>query len=250
MLPRLSRKSSSNDGTRRLDLTAQQWVVAFLIGTATVLAAIFGWRAAAIGSTAAFDDRQSISETIRVEQQRIDIGIGVGGDTREYSRYLADYAVAAELDNQAAALAAAGDSAAAAENRDEARRLRVAATLRAADSGAFGRYSIQDDLRRPTVRPRPFDLSERTRARAAEISTSLDSPGTLDPAGWADQAEGIRERIKGLAVWSLLLLGAVLMFTVGQVNSDRRPAFYTFMAIGIVALLVGAIAGFSIDFYA
>ena len=34
------------------------------------------------------------------------------------------------------------------------------------------------------------------------------------------------------------------MFTVGQVNTDRRPAFYTFMALGVVALLVGAIAGF------
>ncbi len=250
MLPRLRRKPSPNGQTRRLDLTAQQWLVAFLIGTATVLAAIFGWRAAAIGSTAAFDDRQSISETIKVEQQQIDIGIGVDGDSRVYSRYLADYAVAAELENQAVALAAAGSTVAAAENRTEARRLRTTATERTADAGTFGRFSIQDDLRRPTATPRPFDLEERASVRAAELSTGLDSPGSLDPAGWADQAEGIRERIKGLAAWSFMLLGAVLMFTVGQVNSERRPAFYTFMAIGLVALLVGAIGGFSIDFYA
>jgi hypothetical protein len=44
-----------------------KWLTAFLIGIATVTAAAFSWRAAQIGSTAAFDDRQSISETVRVD---------------------------------------------------------------------------------------------------------------------------------------------------------------------------------------
>ena len=248
LLPR--NRSSSEGGGRRFDLTAQQWVVAFLIGTATVFAALFGWRAAAIGSTAAFDDRQSISETIKVEQQRIDVGIGVAGDAREYSRYLADYAVAAELNNQAAALAAAGRAAAARSDRSEAQLLRATATERAADAGVFGRFTIQGDLRRPTSTPRPFAFAERTAAREAEVATGLDSPGKLDPSGWADQAEGIRDRIQGLSVWSFVLLAAVLLFTVGQVNTDRRPAFYAFMGVGVVALLVGVIAGFATDFHA
>ena len=250
MLPRLRRKPSSNGQTRRLDLTAQQWVVAFLIGSATVLAAIFGWRAAAIGSTAAFDDRQSISETTKVEQQRIDIGIGVVGDTREYNRYLADYAIAAELDNQAAALAAAGRAAAAAGNRREARVLRESATERAADAGVFGRFTIQDDLTRPAATPRPFSLEGRVTARAAEVSTGFDSPGKLDPDNWADESEGIRDRIQGLAAWSFMLLGALLLFTVGQVNTHRRPVFYACMTLGVIVLLTGAIVGFSVDFYA
>ena len=36
----------------RLDLTAQQWVVAFLIGTATVFAAAFGWQAIGVAGRA------------------------------------------------------------------------------------------------------------------------------------------------------------------------------------------------------
>jgi hypothetical protein len=49
----------------------RRWTVAFLIGLATVTATGFGWRAAQIGSTAAFDDRQSIGETVRVEQAAV-----------------------------------------------------------------------------------------------------------------------------------------------------------------------------------
>lgn len=237
-------------GRRRLDLTRQQWIVAFLIGTATVLAAFFGWRAAQIGSTAAYDDRQSISETIRVEQQRIDVGVGVAGDAGEYSRYLADYGVAAELDNQAAALARAGRADAARTARAEADELRRTATERAAEAGIFGRFAIQDDLLTPSPVPRPFDVDERTAARAAELSTGLGSPGALDPDGWAAQAEGIRDRIQGLAVWSFILLGAVLLFTAGQVNSGRRPVFYACMGVGVVALLVAAVGGFTVDFFA
>ncbi len=250
MLSRLRFRPSSGGGRPRLDLSAQQWVVAFLIGTATVLAAVFGWRAAAIGSTAAYDDRQSISETITVQRQQIDAGIGAGGDMREYTRYLADYGIAAELDNQAAALAAAGRTAAAAGDRREADTLRASATARAADAGVFGRYSIQDDLRRPSVRPRPFSIEQRERALAVEQSTGIDSPGELDPDGWARQAEAIRDRILGLAAWSVALLAALLLFTIGQVNTDRRAVFYTFMAVGVVALLVGAIGGFTVDFFA
>ena len=250
MLRQLRLRPSSSGGRPRLDLSAQQWVVAFLIGTATVLAALFGWRGAAIGSTAAFDDRQSISETISVQRQQIDVGIAAGGDMREYTRYLADYGIAAELDNQAAALAAAGRTAAAAGDRREADTLRATATARAADAGVFGRFSIQDDLRRPSARPRPFSIQQRSKALAVELSTGLDSPGTLNPDGWARQAEAIRDRIQGLSAWSVALLAALLLFTVGQVNTDRRAVFYTFMGVGIVVLLVGAIGGFTVDFFA
>ena len=248
MLTRLRTRPSSDGPRRRLDLTAQQWVMAFLIGTATVVAAIFGWRAAAIGSTAAYDDRQSISEAIRVEEQRIEIGIAVIGDTREHTRYLADYAAAAELENQAAALGAAGETAAAAGNRAEARALRATATERAADAGVFGRYSVQDDLRTPTATPRPFSLEQRAATRTAEATTSLGSPGRLDPDGWAEGAEDIRDRIRGLAVWSFVLLVSVLLFTLAQANTRHRPAFYAILGTGVVVLLTGVIGGFTTHF--
>lgn len=244
-------RSSRRDGEGpRLDLTAQQWVVALLIGAATVFAAAFGWRAAQIGSTAAFDDRQSISETLAAERQRIDVGAAAGNDSRDYARYLAGYATAAELDNQADALEEAGSDSAASDARREARLLRRASTERAADAGVFGRFSIADDLEQPTATPRAFDLEDRIEARTVEAETGIDSPGQLDPDGWAQDAEGIRDRINGLAVWALIMLVAVLLFTIGEANSERRRAFYAAIGLGIVVLLFGAIGGLATDFFA
>ncbi len=234
----------------RLDLTAQQWVVAFLIGAATVLAAAFGWRAAAIGSTAAFDDRQSISETLAAERQTIDVGLGAADDTRDYNGYLADYAVAAELDNQADALKDAGSSAAASDARREAQLLRRTSTERAADAGVFGRFSIADDLEQPSPTPRTFSLEDRVEARTVEVATEFGSPGQLDPDRWAQEAEGIRDRIAGLAVWALVMLLAVLLFTIGEANSARRRVFYTAMALGVVVLFGGGVGGLTVDFFA
>lgn len=85
-----------------------KWTIAFLIGLATVTAALFTWRAAQIGSTAAYDDRQSISETVRSEQGEVERTIALAAAAREYVRYRADYGVAAALDREAARLAVAG----------------------------------------------------------------------------------------------------------------------------------------------
>ncbi len=233
-----------------LDLSGQQWVVVLLIGLASVLAAFFGWRAAAIGSTAAYDDRQSISETIKVEQRQIDIAIQVVDDTKEYTRYLAGYGAAAELDNQADALQEAGQGDAAAEARAEADEVRRSATARAADAGVFGPFSITDELLEPSPTPRPFNLDDQATAIAAQEATSFDSAGQLDPQVWADEAEDIRDRIQGLAFWTFMLLLSVLAFTIGQVNSDKRPVFYGFVALGVAALLFGSIGGFTTDFFA
>jgi hypothetical protein len=251
-MPGKVRKGDSGDrGDRapRLQLTAQQWVIAFLIGLATVFAAAYGWRAAAIGSTAAYDDRQSISETIASEQETIDIALAVGNDTREYAAYLANYALAAELENQAAALGRTGDDAAADDALRQAGFLRRSATERAADAGVFGRASIADDLAQPGPTPRPFSFKDQLEARTAEQQTSLDSPGKLNPGVWAAEAEAIRDRINGLAVWALVMLAAVLMFTIAEANSSRRRVFYAAGSLGIIVMVVGIVGGLTTDFF-
>ena len=78
--------------------------------------------AAQIGSTASYEDRQSISETVAVEAGRRRAGGTVAGDAREYVRYRADYVVAAALDREAARLAAAGSGEARAVSRGEGTR--------------------------------------------------------------------------------------------------------------------------------
>ena len=233
---------------RRFDLTAQQWVIALLIGLATVFAAGYGWRAAAIGSTAAFDDRQAISETIALQGEQIDVSLAVGNDVREYTAYVADYAAAAELENQASALERQGQGQTAAGARRQAQFLRKSATRRAADSGVFGEATIADDLAEPTVSPRAFSFEKRLRARTAQQQTSLNSPGELDPDRWATEAEGIRDRINGLAVWALVMMFAVLLYTIAEANSARRSLFYGAMSFGVVVRVIGAVGGLTVDF--
>ena len=46
------------------------------------------------------------------------------------------------------------------------------------------------------------------------------------------------------------MLMAVLLFTVAEANSARRPVFYAAIAIGGFVLLVGAVGGMTTDFMA
>jgi hypothetical protein len=223
--------------------TRARWVTAFLIGIATVTAAAFSWRAAQIGSTAAFDDRQAISETVKVEEQQTDLALAVAADAREYARYREDYSVAEALDREADRLAAAGQAKLASVSRDEATALRRGATRRAADAGVFGAFTIANDLRDPGRKPRPFDFEAHRRALAVAQSTSLDSPGKLDPDEWAREANQIRLRVKHLIRWAFLALGAVFFYTVAEV-STRRWQLFAFAGAGLLvylAALTGAL---------
>jgi len=229
-------------------VTRARWVVAFLIGLATVTAAGFGWRAAQIGSTAAYDDRQSISETVTVEQQSVSRAVTVASQAREYVRYRADYAVAATLDREADRLAAAGAGRFAAVSRGEATALRQGATRRAAQAGVFGPFSIDTDLLTPTVAPRPFDYRAQARALAAQTATALDSPASLDPDHWADAAAHIRVRIRHLTRWAFLAVLAVLLYTIAEVSLPRRLA-YAAVGFGVVLYLAGLVGGLSTAFF-
>lgn len=228
--------------------TRVRWTIAFLIGLATVTAAAFGWRAAQIGSTAAYDDRQSISETVSVEQGRVERAITVAGAAKEYGRYRADYAVAAALDREADRLAAGGSARLAQVSRSEAAALRTGATRRAAQAGAFGRFTIGTDVLAPTAAPRAFDYVALERSLAAEDSASLQSPGNLDPGRWARAAVDIRVRVNGLIHWAFVVLVAVLLYTVAEV-STRRPVVYAFLVAGLAVYLAGVVGGLATVFF-
>ena len=245
---RLGRATSDTSDEPDVSSTRLSWIIAFLIGVATVTAAGFGWRGAQIGSTASYDDRQSISETVAVQQAAVERAITVASDAREYVRYRADYVVAAALDREAARLTAAGSGKLAAVSRGEARELRLGATRRAAQAGVFGSSTIGTDLLRPTAKPRTFDYRARARALAAEESTSIDSPATLDPDHWARAAVDIRTRVRGLVRWAFLLLIAVLIYTAAEVTTRRRTA-YAFVCLGFAIYLTGLIGGLTTAFF-
>jgi hypothetical protein len=213
-----------------------------------VTAAGFGWRSAQIGSTAAYDDRQSISETVSVEQGTVERAVTVAANAREYARYRADYAVAAALDREAVRLDASGARRLAEVSRAEADDLREGATRRAATAGVFGSFTIGTDLLRPTMKPRPFDYRKRIRALAAEQSGELGSPASLAPAKWASAATDIRVRIRGLTRWALLILVAVLLYAVAEVTS-RRLLGYALIASGLAIYVAGAAGGLTTYFF-
>jgi hypothetical protein len=238
--PRQHRTTKGAEADRSVPVWAK-WVIAFLIGLATVTAATFSWRAAQIGSTAAYDDRQSISETVRTEQGKVERTIAVAAAAREYIRYRADYGVAAALDREAARLAAFGSSALAGVSHAEAVALREGATRRAAAAGVFGRSTIGTDLLKPSATPRSFDIEARRRALAAEQSTALDSPGKLNPSGFARQADDIRQRVNGLVRFSFVITFAVLAYTLAEVSKRRRTT--AAFAVAGIAIYAAAVVG-------
>ncbi len=211
-------------------------------------AAGFGWRAAQIGSTASYDDRQSISQTVSVEQAAVDRAVAVAAQAREYARYRADYAVAAALDREADRLAAAGADKLAAVSRGEAAGLREGATRRAAQAGVFGTFTIASDVLQPTAKPRSFDYRARARALQVEQSTALASPASLDPDRFARAAVQIRRRMLGLAQWAFVALVAVLLYTIAEVTTHRRLA-YVLVACGLVVYITGLAGGLATRFF-
>jgi hypothetical protein len=225
-----------------------RWTIAFLIGLATLTAAVFGWRAAQIGSTASYDDRQSISETVKVEQSAVERAVRVAAQAREYVRYRGDYAVAAALDREADRLVAHGAAGLAAVSRGEAAGLREGATRRAAQAGVFGPFTIGSDLLQPRATPRSFDYRARARAIAVEEASALDSQASLDPGRWAGAAVDIRSRIDGLVRWAFLLLSAVLVYTVAEVSARQRIAVVT-LACGLAVYLAGLVGGLATVFF-
>jgi hypothetical protein len=207
------------------------WTVAFLIGLATVTATGFGWRAAQIGSTAAFDDRQSIGETVRVEQARVERTVALETIARAYARYRADYARAAPLRGA------------------EAGAVRRAALRRAVSAGVFDAFAISGDLLHARRAPRPLDLAERERALVAQQSTALDAPAALDPGRWAREADAIRVRTNGLTRWAFVALLAVPLYTLAQLAGRTKTAA-AFVAAGLVVYLTGLVTGLATHFWA
>jgi hypothetical protein len=206
-----------------------------------VTAAGFGWRAAQIGSTAAYDDRQSISDTVAVQQARIQIAVTIAAEAQAYVRYRADYAVAAALDRQADRLDAGGAANLAAVSRGQAASLREGATRRAAAAGVFGRFTIGTALLEPRAQPRSFDYRTQAQALALEQATGLNSPASLDPAHWAAQAVDIRARVDNLTRWAFLSVLAVLLYTIAEV-ATRRWIAWTALVCGL-AVYLAAVGG-------
>jgi hypothetical protein len=222
----------------------QKRLVALLIGLATVTAGLFSWRASQIASAAAFDDRQSIGNELSVQRSNIDVAVEATRQARQYDRYLAEFAVADELAEEAEQLADAGLDELAAVRSGEATGTRREATVRATEAGVFGIPTLTADAAESLSEPQPFDIEKRLTALAAEASTGLLAGGKLDPDAWAEDADAIRVRVADFQLFVLLILAAVILLTVSEVTLKGRVRVVA-ASCGSVLLLVVAVVGFS-----
>lgn len=215
----------------------QKRLLALLLGLATIGAGLFSWRAGQIGSTAAFDDRQSIGQTIKQEQQNVEVALLGAVDAVSYVRYLADYAEAATLADDADRLDEAAQARLAEVRRRQADDLRRGATIRAATGGVFGAPAVFGEVLEPQAAPRPFDLPDHLEALRAELSTDIRSPSGLDPDRWAQDANDIRARMRGLQLTVFFMVLAAAALTVAQVAVSRRGRH----GFGVAGTLLGTV---------
>lgn len=232
----------------RLSLSSKRRLIAFAIGLGTITAGFFAWRAGQIGSAANFDDRSSIGQQVDEENVRIDVAVEASRQARQYDRYVADYAVADGLDEDALALADAGQADLAAIAAAEAESTREAATARAIASGVFGEATLANSVE-ATDEPRPFDLERRIDVLYNEATTGLTSAGDLDPQRWADDSDARRGRVRLLTQWVALLLTAVVLLTAAQVTISPRVRQVA-LPVGVVLYVVGVVGGLTNGFFA
>ncbi|MEZ5371220.1 MAG: hypothetical protein R2704_00395 [Microthrixaceae bacterium] len=223
-------------------------VIALCIGIATISAGGFTWRGGQIGSTASFNDRQSVSEQIDLENAAVDVTIEATRQARQYDRYLADYAVADRLDADAARLRASGEDTRADDAERQADERRRAATTRATDAGVFG-PAVLGEAEAVSETPKPFDLSERLTELQVAETTRLGSTGDLQPQKWANESDEIRRRIRNLTYWVGLLLVAVVLLTAAEVTISRRLR-NSGLVLGVACIGVAWVGGLTTGYFA
>ena len=210
------------------------WFLPLLIGLVTITAGLFTWRAGQLASTSAFEDRQSVGQTITQQRQAVEARLGAINDAVAYVAYVADYAEASSLDVLADELDARGATALAATFREEATTMRVASSRVASASGLFGQQTVLAQLTASPTEPLPFDFDQQVKVLEAEATTGVASPGVPDPDRWAAQADATRDKVRGLRVATLLLLVCVVGLTIAQLT-DRT-----------ITRRIGAAAGLSL----
>ncbi len=225
-----------------MSLLNQQRLIIFVIGAATIAAGVFSWHAGQIGSTAAADDRQSVSQTTRQQEQEIEVSLGLIGDIGAYIDYAADYEEALALDDTGTEVDAQGQPTLAETFSGDATNLRLSASARGAAAGLFGMQSLYRDLDSPSTEPQPFDAEVQMERLRAEVSTGPTAPGALDPDHWADEADSIRSRMKGIRVGVLVIILSLVLLTVAQFTKK----FPVRITAGIAGLIIfGAAATFT-----
>jgi hypothetical protein len=218
----------------------QQRLIIFLIGAATITAGVISWRVGQVGSGAAFDDRQSVGQTVAQQEQEIEVSLGLANAISTYVDYVADFSEADAIDRSAAGAASAGRDAIATTMRQSAANLRLAASSRAVDAGLFGRQNLTNDLIGDSTEPRELDIATQEALIRAEVTTGPTAQGELDPDFWAGEADSKRARMKAMRNGVFVIILSVVLLTIAQVT-DRFRLRVASAGVGVLVFVITAI---------
>lgn len=221
---------------RTLDI---KLVIAVLIGLVSVTGAAVAWRSAVAGEKATDKDRQSVAETVTVEQARADTEV-ILQDAR--ARF-ADHAIAVVnadlLEQQAEVAAAQGDGERADALSDEVVELRAVA--RRVLEGTLGPVFLADYVSEGADGERPtFDEAQLSR----DLDRIASAQNQLDPVQTIREADRLRAESEEFDRWLIFMVGAVVVLTLAQVTGHRL-ARLGLAGIGTATWIVSSVLAFS-----
>ncbi len=215
-----------------------------LIGLVTITAGLLTWRAGQLGSSAAYEDRQAVGQTITQQREVTEAGLATTAQASAYVTYVADLAQAAALRDLATEATEQGRDDVAADLEEQAQRTVSTAAELAEAQGVFG----QQELLRSEVSggddktgAMGFDIQQRFESLKAQAATGVTSPGVLDPDEWATRADQTRARVLTLRHATVFMLIAAAGYTVAELARHRATRLTGF-AIGGVVYVVTLIA--------
>lgn len=214
-------------------------VIAVLIGLVSVTGAALAWQSAIAGEKATDKDRQSVAETVTVEQARADNEV-ILQDARARFAEHAIAVVDADLLEQRAEVAAdlgADDEARAAS--EEATELRAVA--RRVLEGTLGPVFLADYVTEGEEGARPtFDEAALSR----DLDRIASAQNQLDPVQTIRDADRLRRESERYDRWLIFMVGAVVLLTLAQVIA-RRPIRYALAGVGTAVWIVSSVLAFS-----
>ena len=208
-------------------------VIPVLIGLVSLVIAVLTWRAAQLDENATDNDRESISETVLVAQDRASTETQLRDDQQAFVQYKISVEDAALLTDEATQLRAAGLTAQAQVLEDEANAQRETAENLA--SRTFDVRFVSTAAGALT-----FDVD----GRRQELQALNRDSQKLNPDLAAAKAVELRRSSQWKVAWVVGLVGVILVLTLAQI-SRRNSLRYALASLSVVLFVGFAVAGFA-----
>ncbi|HEX4820988.1 MAG TPA: hypothetical protein VFV00_12355 [Acidimicrobiales bacterium] len=216
---------------RRID---QKLVIAVLIGLVSVTGAVMTWRSSQLGEKAVDRDRQAIAETVLQEQSNANVETQLRDEQQAFAQYKQQLTNANLLEAEARQLEAAGATVDAARARDQAGEQREVANNLASLTFSTA-YVVFDDA---SGLPKDFLIDQRR----SDLRQNDSQAAKVNPDQTVAQAVEFRQRSQRLEGWTIPLVLAVLLLTLGTIT--KRTQLRPWLAgAAVVVFVVSASIG-------